>query len=45
MIFPFLPFMVHDFFPDLNRQEIGKTLVEYVSYFNEVAFCDPITQC
>jgi len=26
MIFPFLPFMVHDFFPELDRQEIGKRL-------------------
>ena len=23
MVFPFLPFMVHDFFPDLSRQELG----------------------
>ena len=26
MLFPFLPFMIHDFFPDLNRQEIDKEL-------------------
>ena len=24
MIFPFLPFMIHDFFPELSRQELGK---------------------
>lgn len=24
LIFPFLPFMVSDFFPDLDRTEIGK---------------------
>ena len=23
MIFPFLPFMVHDFFPELSREELG----------------------
>ena len=31
MLFPFLPFMTHDFFPDLNRQEIGKKLLVRVS--------------
>ena len=25
MIFPFLPFMIHDFFPELSRQELGKS--------------------
>ena len=24
MIFAFLPFMVHDFFPELNTEELGK---------------------
>ena len=24
MIFPFLPFMISDFFPELDRREIGK---------------------
>ena len=24
MIFPFLPFMIHDFFPYLDRTELGK---------------------
>ena len=28
MIFPFLPFMVHDFFPELSRQELGKIDVQ-----------------
>ena len=33
MLFPFLPFMTHDFFPDLNRQEIGKKLLVRVFMF------------
>ncbi len=24
VLFPFLPFMVHDFFPDLPKEELGK---------------------
>ena len=24
MIFPFLPFMIHDFFPYLDKSELGK---------------------
>ena len=26
MIFPFIPFMVHDFFPELSREELGNTI-------------------
>ena len=33
MLFPFLPFMTHDFFPDLNRQEIGKKLLVRIFMF------------
>ena len=25
MLFPFLPFMVQDFFPHLGKEELGKT--------------------
>jgi len=32
MIFPFLPFMVHDFFPELNRQEIGKRRLQSFAF-------------
>ena len=32
MIFPFLPFMVHDFFPELNRQEIGKRRLQTLAF-------------
>ena len=26
MIFPFLPFMIHDFFPYLDKTELGKSI-------------------
>ena len=32
MIFPFLPFMVHDFFPYLDKEELG------LCYYNFVLF-------
>ena len=31
MLFPFLPFMVHDFFPHLGREELGKSQFVYTS--------------
>ena len=26
LIFPFLPYMIHDFFPELDRTQIGKSI-------------------
>ena len=31
MIFPFLPFMVHDFFPELSRDELGQYIVRSIN--------------
>jgi len=30
LIFPFLPYMVHDFFPELDRTQIGQFLHVFV---------------
>ena len=31
IVFPFIPFMVQDFFPELSREELGEKLF-YVMY-------------
>ena len=45
MLFPFLPFMVHDFFPHLNREELGTVRV-CVCVCVCVCFCSiPLRLC
>ena len=33
MIVSYLPYMVHDYFPELNNQEIGKRLAKHITSY------------
>ena len=42
MIFPFIPFMVHDFFPELSREELGNTITVTIPIHVGYIYCSTI---